>query len=400
MPPRQQARGPASGAQTERARRRDENLLRDFAERHGVKDGGVGDGPGGGRVRPGIDPQMERVQPGAPDHRWPENEAGQLHAHHTRAGLSSADELVNEEWFTNTRRRPAKSVTRRVLSRAIFALGLMMFAGAVSLVVFEPNEDAPGAEVLVSGLAADVRAGAPADAGDEAPTTAPGAAVAAAPPDAPRQGALTASERAPGAEASAGPVAPSRGAAPAQSGGGVTVLRPRLDQPGITGSVAALPAPARAEAALSDPAAPAAVNPPATAGQPAQSAQAQSAQAQPVPAPAVMFAPRQRVENETLSRLLAMARSANPGAGTENRDEPAGTSGQVASVSTARATTYVNMRAGPDNDEPVVAVVPAEAELEVVECTNWCEVVFDGHRGWIYSKFVERSFAPRGSDNG
>ena len=33
----------------------------------------------------------------------------------------------------------------------------------------------------------------------------------------------------------------------------------------------------------------------------------------------------------------------------------------------ARATTYVNMRAGPDNDEPVVTVVPAKASIEVVD---------------------------------
>lgn len=60
-------------------------------------------------------------------------------------------------------------------------------------------------------------------------------------------------------------------------------------------------------------------------------------------------------------------------------------------TTTARATTYVNMRAGPNNQQPVLKVVPANGSIEVVKCRAWCEVVYEGQRGWIYKGFVDRS---------
>jgi len=49
---------------------------------------------------------------------------------------------------------------------------------------------------------------------------------------------------------------------------------------------------------------------------------------------------------------------------------------------------HVNLRSGPNNDAAVVAVVPAGRNVEVVDCTQWCEVVYDGWQGFIYRKFV------------
>jgi hypothetical protein len=51
-------------------------------------------------------------------------------------------------------------------------------------------------------------------------------------------------------------------------------------------------------------------------------------------------------------------------------------------------TMHVNLRSGPNNDAAVVAVVPAGRNVEVVDCTQWCEVVYDGRQGFIYRKFV------------
>jgi hypothetical protein len=57
----------------------------------------------------------------------------------------------------------------------------------------------------------------------------------------------------------------------------------------------------------------------------------------------------------------------------------------------AQVTSHVNMRGGPDNDAAVIMVVPAGAEIRVVRCDFWCEVVFEGARGWIYKSFVART---------
>jgi hypothetical protein len=55
---------------------------------------------------------------------------------------------------------------------------------------------------------------------------------------------------------------------------------------------------------------------------------------------------------------------------------------------TETVNTHVNMRSEPDNDAAVVAVVPAEKQVQIVSCDYWCEVVFEGQRGWIYKSFV------------
>src|SRR5690606_27475803 len=52
------------------------------------------------------------------------------------------------------------------------------------------------------------------------------------------------------------------------------------------------------------------------------------------------------------------------------------------------ATTWVNMRAGPGTDDPVVAVVEPGAAVEVVACENWCEVIVNGQRGFIYNDYL------------
>lgn len=56
---------------------------------------------------------------------------------------------------------------------------------------------------------------------------------------------------------------------------------------------------------------------------------------------------------------------------------------------TETVTTDVNLRAEPDNGATVVAVVPAEKQVQVVSCDYWCEVVFEGQRGWIYKNFIK-----------
>lgn len=65
---------------------------------------------------------------------------------------------------------------------------------------------------------------------------------------------------------------------------------------------------------------------------------------------------------------------------------------EVAAVTrTAPVTTDVNMRAGPSNDAGVILVVRRNREVEVIGCNYWCEVIYDGKRGFIYKGFVRGS---------
>lgn len=60
-------------------------------------------------------------------------------------------------------------------------------------------------------------------------------------------------------------------------------------------------------------------------------------------------------------------------------------------MKTARVTKYVNLRAGPADEARVIAVVPANAEVKVESGCQWCTVVYNGQRGYIYKSFIRRS---------
>jgi hypothetical protein len=53
-----------------------------------------------------------------------------------------------------------------------------------------------------------------------------------------------------------------------------------------------------------------------------------------------------------------------------------------------RVISDVNMRTGPGNSQTVIATIPRGSPVEVIECQQWCEVIFTGRRGWVYASFV------------
>ncbi len=85
-----------------------------------------------------------------------------------------------------------------------------------------------------------------------------------------------------------------------------------------------------------------------------------------------------------------------PAAGDPPAPEPAPattvaettTSPPATGMTTATATTWVNLHTGPDNGTPTILVVPQGAELQVVACDPWCEVYYDGNHGYIWQDFV------------
>lgn len=72
--------------------------------------------------------------------------------------------------------------------------------------------------------------------------------------------------------------------------------------------------------------------------------------------------------------------------------KPAATPKQqtASSANDGRILRGVNMRAGPDNNAATITVLPAKTAVDVISCKQWCEVVFNGKRGWVYKTFVQR----------
>jgi uncharacterized protein YraI len=63
----------------------------------------------------------------------------------------------------------------------------------------------------------------------------------------------------------------------------------------------------------------------------------------------------------------------------------------TASAADAIATTDLNMRAGPGPQYPVVDAIQANGAVTVNGCTEsgrWCDVVWNGNRGWAYAEYL------------
>jgi hypothetical protein len=54
----------------------------------------------------------------------------------------------------------------------------------------------------------------------------------------------------------------------------------------------------------------------------------------------------------------------------------------------ARVVSDANMRAGPSNGQSVLATISRGSPVEVINCRQWCEVIFAGQRGWVYKSFI------------
>jgi uncharacterized protein YraI len=62
----------------------------------------------------------------------------------------------------------------------------------------------------------------------------------------------------------------------------------------------------------------------------------------------------------------------------------------------AVVTAWVNMRAGPGTQYPIIAVIPRGEEVRVFGCVRgyaWCDVQWRRDRGWVYARYLSRSFA-------
>jgi uncharacterized protein YraI len=69
----------------------------------------------------------------------------------------------------------------------------------------------------------------------------------------------------------------------------------------------------------------------------------------------------------------------------------------AAQASPGFSTANVNIRTGPDIDFPSVGVIPEGEPLFIEGCLrdeSWCDVRWDGGRGWVYSEFL--AFDDRG----
>ena len=65
------------------------------------------------------------------------------------------------------------------------------------------------------------------------------------------------------------------------------------------------------------------------------------------------------------------------------------TSASAATIATA--TTPLNIRSGPGPQYSVIGAIPDRGQTIITGCIQgslWCEVSYNGRRGWAYSKYL------------
>lgn len=64
---------------------------------------------------------------------------------------------------------------------------------------------------------------------------------------------------------------------------------------------------------------------------------------------------------------------------------------QPAELRPAKTAKYANLRDGPADEAKVLLVVPANSAIEAAANCEWCAVVYQGQRGYMYKSLIRRS---------
>ncbi|MBO9096660.1 MULTISPECIES: SH3 domain-containing protein [unclassified Rhizobium] len=70
----------------------------------------------------------------------------------------------------------------------------------------------------------------------------------------------------------------------------------------------------------------------------------------------------------------------------------------IAEAASGFSTANVNMRSGPSTAYPAVTLIPIGAPLRINGCLAdlpWCDVSFDGGRGWVAGRYVQAVYQQR-----
>lgn len=158
-----------------------------------------------------------------------------------------------------------------------------------------------------------------------------------------------------------------------------------LDAAGDTLPVTAFAAPDADVGPLSAPVVPEAVE-----AEPAVASIELTAAPASVALPKEIPLPPSRARERQVAALAAPAAEAQPAApaeAAEEGDTPAGFGGEP--IGTAVTRRPVTMRAAPKRGAAAIGNLPAGQKVELVTCQQWCEIIVEGKRVFVYKSFID-----------
>lgn len=63
--------------------------------------------------------------------------------------------------------------------------------------------------------------------------------------------------------------------------------------------------------------------------------------------------------------------------------------GDGTKAKSGRILRSVTMRTGPKKNAAAILTVPAKTSVQVMSCKQWCQIVYNGKRGWVYKSYVK-----------
>ncbi|CCV08583.1 conserved exported hypothetical protein [Mesorhizobium metallidurans STM 2683] len=86
---------------------------------------------------------------------------------------------------------------------------------------------------------------------------------------------------------------------------------------------------------------------------------------------------------------IATAKPQAPAAAQDDSDQAKAKSRKAAAAGTGRILRAVTMRTGPKKNAAAMVTVPAKTSVQVMGCKQWCQIVYNGKRGWIYKTYIK-----------
>jgi len=77
--------------------------------------------------------------------------------------------------------------------------------------------------------------------------------------------------------------------------------------------------------------------------------------------------------------------------GADNTSDSPVVAAAEANTRPGQALQAVTMRAKPSSRGAVLGTVPGRADVQVVSCDSWCEIVYNGKRGFVYKRFLKNN---------